>query len=121
MAIVKMNASEVRKPEQAVDRFFLDRWSPRALSGEPIADKELLGLFEAAKWAPPSYNGQPWRFLYARRDTVNWPFFFNLLVEFNQGWAEDAAVLVVMISRTTFENSNQPCITHAFDTGAAWG
>src|SRR6202789_4424283 len=121
MATVKMNASEVRKPEHAVDKFFLDRWSPRAFSAEPIADKELLSLFEAAKWAPSGSNGQPWRFLYARRDTENWPLFFNLLVEFNQSWAKHAAVLVVIISRTTFEHNNKPCGTHAFDTGAAWG
>lgn len=121
MTTVKMNASEVRKPEHAIDKLFLDRWSPRALSGEPIADKELLGLFEAAKWAPSSYNGQPWRFLYAHRDTDNWPFFFNLLVEFNQTWTKDAAVLVVMISCATFEHNNKPCVTHAFDAGAAWG
>jgi nitroreductase len=121
MATVKMNASEGRRPEHAIDKLFLDRWSPRAFSGEPITDKELLGLFEAAKWAPSGSNGQPWRFLYTRRDTGNWPFFFNLLVEFNQGWAKTAAVLVVIVSRTTFEHNDKPCITHAFDTGAAWG
>jgi nitroreductase len=121
MATVKMNASEVRKPEYDVDKLFLDRWSPRALSGEPITNKELLGLFEAAKWAPSGSNGQPWRFLYAYRDTENWPLFFNLLVEFNQSWAKNATVLVVMISRTMFEHNNKPCVTHAFDAGAAWG
>jgi nitroreductase len=121
MATVKMNASEERKPEHAIDKLFLDRWSPRALSGEPITNKEMLGLFEAAKWAPSGSNGQPWRFLCARRDTENWPLFFDLLVEFNQGWAKNAAVLVIVISRTTFEHNNKPCVTHAFDAGAAWG
>jgi nitroreductase len=121
MAAVKMNASEVRKSEHAVDKIFLDRWSPRALSGEPITDTELLSLFEAAKWAPSGSNGQPWRFLYARRDTENWPLFFNLLAEANQSWTKNAAVLMVIISRTTFEHNNKPCRTHAYDTGAAWG
>ena len=45
MATVKMNASEERKPEHAIDKLFLDRWSQRALSGEPITNKEMLGLF----------------------------------------------------------------------------
>jgi len=121
MATVKMNASEVRKSEHGVDRIFLDRWSPRALSGEPIPEKELLSLFEAAKWAPSGSNGQPWRFLYAHRETENWSAFFNLLVEANQGWAKHAAALVVILSRTTFEHNNKPCRTHALDTGAAWG
>jgi nitroreductase len=117
---VQMNASEVRVPEYKIDRRFLDRWSPRAMSGEPITNAELMSLFEAAKWAPSSYNGQPWRFLYAHRDTQNWQLFFNLMVEFNQSWARNAAVLLAMISRTTFEHNNKPSITHAFDAGAAW-
>ena len=121
MATVKMTASEVRKPEHDVDKLFLNRWSPRAMSGEPLRDEELTPLFEAAKWAPSSYNGQPWRFLYARRDTDNWPVYFDLLGEFNQGWTKNAAVLVVMISRTQFEHNGEPCRTHAFDAGAAWG
>jgi nitroreductase len=35
-------------------------------------------------------------------------------------WAKDAAVLVVFISRKTFEHDNEPSITHSYDTGAAW-
>lgn len=118
--IVTMNASETRHPEHGIAPIFLNRWSPRAMSGEPITDQELFPLFEAAKWAPSSYNAQPWRFLYAHRDTPQWSLFFNLMVEFNQGWTKDAAVLLVMISRINFEHNNKPAPTHAFDAGAAW-
>jgi nitroreductase len=117
----KMNGSEVRKPEYKIDKRFLDRWSPRSFSPEPLSDADLFPLFEAAKWAPSSFNGQPWRFLYARRDTENWPLFLGFLVEFNQSWAKNAAVLVVMVSRITFEHNNDPSLTHTFDAGAAWG
>ena len=58
-------------------------------------------LFEAARWAPSSGNTQPWRMLYAHRDTQHWPLFFGLLVERNQVWCRNAAVLVVFVSRTT--------------------
>ena len=119
--ISKINGSETRRPEHQIDRRFLDRWSPRALSPEPLSDADLFPLFEAAKWAPLSFNAQPWRFLYARRDTENWPLFFDLLVKGNQSWAKNAAVLVVIISRTTFEHDNEPSRTHTFDSGAAWG
>ncbi|PKN03534.1 nitroreductase [Candidatus Dependentiae bacterium HGW-Dependentiae-1] len=97
----------------------LNRWSLRAMSGEPITDQELHSLFEAARWAPSSYNGQPWRFIYAKRETAAWDPLFNLLVPFNQEWAKNAAVLVVVVSRTTFEFNNKPSRTHSFDTGAA--
>jgi nitroreductase len=56
-----MKGSEVRKTDHPIDSLFLDRWSPRAMSGEPITRDELLTLFEAARWAPSSGNSQPWR------------------------------------------------------------
>lgn len=60
----------VRTPEYAhVDSLFIERWSPRAMSGQPITQEELMTLFEAARWAPSSYNEQPWRFIYAQRNT----------------------------------------------------
>jgi nitroreductase len=115
-----LKGSEVRRSDYPIDPLFLDRWSPRAMSGEEITETELLTLFEAARWAPSSYNGQPWRILYARRDTGHWTLFFNLLVEFNQTWAKNAAALAVLISKETFDHNGEPAITHSFDTGAAW-
>jgi nitroreductase len=115
-----IKGSEKRKADHAIDNLFLDRWSPRAMSGETISQAELMVLFEAARWAPSSYNNQPWRFLYARRDTEHWQTFFDLLVEFNQSWARNAAALVLFISRTHFGFNGEPSVTHSFDTGAAW-
>lgn len=109
-----------RKPEYPVEPLFVRRWSPRAMSGESVPVAELTRLFEAARWAPSSYNGQPWRFLWARRDTPHWPEFFRLLGESNQSWAHRAAALIVVVSRTLFEHNGKPARTHAFDAGAAW-
>ena len=109
-----------RKPSHPIHPLILGRWSPRAMTGEPIDDQELFSLFEAARWAPSSYNGQPWRFIYAKRETPYFQQFLELLVESNQSWANKAAVLGVIASRKTFERNEKPSITHAFDTGAAW-
>ncbi len=109
-----------RNPEHPILPLILNRWSPRAMSGESITDAELMSLFEAARWAPSSRNNQPWRFIYARRGTPEWEKFFALLIEFNQSWAKNASVLIVIISQKTFEHNNQPSITHNFDAGAAW-
>jgi nitroreductase len=79
-----------------------------------------MTLFEAARWAPSSYNNQPWRFLYARRDSASWPLFFNLLVEQNQSWAKNAPVLILVISNTKFDHNGKDAPTHSFDAGAAW-
>lgn len=37
-----------------------------------------------------------------------------------QSLGANAAVLVVFISRTTFEYNGEPSISHSYDTGAAW-
>jgi nitroreductase len=112
--------SSTRKADHPIDDIFLDRWSPRAMSGEEIPEADLMVLFEAARWAPSSNNNQPWRILYARRSGEHWPLFFDLLVDANKVWARNAAVLLLFISKTTFDHNGKPCITHSFDTGAAW-
>lgn len=92
----------------------------RAMSGEEISDTELMRLFEAARCAPSSYNGQPSRFIYAKRNSEYWDKLFNLMVDFNKSWAKNAAALVVIISRKNFEHDDTPSVTHQFDAGAAW-
>lgn len=109
-----------RQPEYPINPLILHRWSPRAMSGETISDDELMPLFEAARWAPSSYNNQPWRFVYAKRGTPHWELLFGLLVEFNQQWAKNAAALVVVLSKKTFDHNGKPAQTYAFDAGAAW-
>ncbi len=110
----------MRTSSFSIQPLILNRWSPRALSPEPIEDHELMALFEAARWAPSSYNGQPWRFVYAKRETEYWQKFFDLLVPFNQSWAKNAGALIVVLSKNTFDHNGEPCQTHSFDTGAAW-
>ena len=109
-----------RKTNYPIDQIFINRWSPRAISPEMMTDKELMTLFEAARWAPSSYNNQPWRFIYAKRGTPAWDIFFNLLVPFNQEWSKNASFLIVVISRKNFEFNEKHSRTHSFDTGAAW-
>jgi nitroreductase len=108
-----------RTADHPIDPLFLHRYSPRAFTGESIPEADLMTLFEAARWAPSNGNGQPWRFLYARRDTPAWETFFNLLTPGNQIWAHRAAVLVVVASRSVRDNG-KPNRTHSFDAGAAW-
>lgn len=111
---------QTRKPDYPIHPLILNRWSPRAMTGEELKDEELLPLFEAARWAPSSYNNQPWRFLYAKRNTPHWGKFFDLLVDFNKQWCARAAVLGAILSHTTFEKTGKPSLTHVLDTGAAW-
>lgn len=109
-----------RQPEYPVGELFLNRWSPRAMTGETVNHADLMSLFEAARWAPSAYNNQPWRFLYAHRDSVHWPLFFDLLGEFNQTWCKNAGALVLLSAKTTFDHNGEAARLYAFDAGAAW-
>ena len=109
-----------RQSQYNINPLLLHRHSPRAFSGEAIADADLLAMLEAASWAPSSYNNQPWRFVYARRDTAVWDKFFSWLNANNQTWAKEAAALIVVLSRHNFTHNEQPSRTHSFDAGAAW-
>lgn len=113
-------SEEFRKNTLKINSIIINRWSPRAMSAEELSDEEFLPLFEAARWAPSSYNNQPWRFIIAKRNTPEWEKLFSLMGEFNQSWTKNAAVLVVIISHNNFEHNNQFSQTHSFDTGAAW-
>lgn len=119
------NGSEnARVPGHAIADVFVSRWSSRAFSGDEIPERVLLGLFEAARWAPSSMNAQPWRFVYARRGTPAFEKMLGALVPSNQAWASRASALVAILSAKTVLTPGKtelvPSASHAFDAGAAW-
>ncbi|MBD9374474.1 nitroreductase family protein [Rhizobium sp. ARZ01] len=113
-----------RKAGHDIHPIFLERWSPRAFTGEAMPQEDLLRLFEAARWAPSASNRQPWRFVYAHRGTEKFVQLLATLDEGNQRWAENASVLAAILSKTHNRSPAtgelRPAYTHAFDTGAAW-
>ncbi|HEX4415241.1 MAG TPA: nitroreductase family protein [Lacipirellulaceae bacterium] len=115
-----INALELRKADHPIEPLFVERWSPRAMSGEPLSEGEILTLFEAARWAPSTYNEQEWRFLYARRETPHWETIFDLLVEGNKAWCKNAALLTVIVAHKVFSQNGKPNPVHLFDVGAAF-
>ncbi|MFB6100157.1 MAG: nitroreductase family protein [Candidatus Nanohalobium sp.] len=108
-----------RDPEYDIDPLFVNRWSPRALEKD-MSEGDLMALFEAARWAPSSYNNQSWRFIYATHEDEEFESFANLLSDFNREWAGEAYALIMVVSKTTFDHNGEESITHSFDTGAAW-
>ncbi len=116
-------AAAARQSHHPVDSIFTTRWSPRAFDRSIIPDADLMTIFEAARWAPSAFNYQPWRFLYAKRESADWERFLACLVPFNQGWAHNASVLVYICSDRLMEmkpGQANPNHTHSFDAGAAW-
>jgi nitroreductase len=113
------NPLDHRTADNPIEQLFLKRWSPRALSGQPVNANDLNRLFEAARWAPSSYNEQEWRFLYALRETPLWSTFMGILTEANQAWCVNAGALIVVLSKKTFTRNGKPNAVHTFDAGLA--
>ena len=112
----------MEKPAQTqfpIHELLKKRWSPRAFDERPVEADKLLSLFEAARWAPSSNNGQPWRFLVAGKENkVDYDRLFNCLVEGNQKWAHRAPVLLLSVAKLQFEDGSPN--RHALhDTGMA--
>lgn len=111
-----------RTAHPRVEKMFVERWSPRAFDGSEMPQEDLDVIFEAAGWAPSAYNVQPWTFLYARRGDENWDLLLSQLIEFNQGWAQNASALVFVVSDKLMrsDKGNSENHSHSFDAGAAW-
>ena len=99
-----------------------ERWSPRAFNqSRPVERTELLRLFEAARWAPSSFNEQPWRFLVVSREPhhADWQKLLSTLTARNQAWAAAAPVIVLVAVREKFEKDGAPNPFAWYDAGQA--
>ncbi|GMU46980.1 MAG: nitroreductase family protein [Pseudomonadales bacterium] len=107
-----------RDPAPGVDPLFVERWSPRALRKVDVAEAELRTIFDAARWSPSCYNEQPWRFVTST--PASFATFLDLLVEANQTWARNAAVLGFLFADKQFARDGSDNALAVFDAGAAW-
>lgn len=96
------------------------RWSPRAFADELPSQKDLGSMLEAARWAPSCFNGQPWRFIIARKDQKDlYDRILQCLREKNQSWAHQAPVIGILVIRQDFEYNGKPNRWCNFDGGLA--
>lgn len=96
------------------------RWSPYAFDDRPVSDEDLLSLFEAARWAPSSYNEQPWHYIVAKKDnSEEFETMLSCLVAGNRLWAKNVPVLALGITRLNFVRNSKPNRAAIHDLGLA--
>jgi nitroreductase len=123
--IMTLTASEISKMKYAqpstdgVLPVFLERWSPRAFADRDVSAADLKVVFEAARWAPSSYNEQPWRFFVGHKGSETYNKILDALVPFNQDWARSAPVLILGVAKTRFSHNDSPNNYATHDLGAA--
>jgi nitroreductase len=75
-----------------------NRKSPRAFRSQPVEEDKIHLLLEAMRWAPSSYNKQPWRMVLVTDPTVRAQMHEGLMSG-NRRWAVKAPILAVVVSR----------------------
>lgn len=113
------------------------RRSIRAFTKEPISDKEIKKLIDAARWAPSAGNIQPWEFIIVRDAEVKLRLSEAAL---NQTLIKEAPVVIVVCANqmlsargygsrganlyclqdTAAATQNMLLAAHAMGLGACW-
>jgi nitroreductase len=119
-----LSISEVNRLKQAphvdgVLPILHERWSPRAFDDREVSPTDLAKVFEAARWAASSGNGQPWKFVVGTRNSETHGKIHEALVEFNKEWAGHAPVLILGTALAVSPRSDKPNQYALFDLGAA--
>jgi nitroreductase len=115
-----MNTVKQATLDHPIHELLAKRWSPYAFAARPVADEDLRSLFEAARWAPSSYNEQPWRYIVATKaNPAEFERLLSCLVEPNQVWAKAAPVLALGCTSLKFVSNQKPNAAAIHDLGLA--
>lgn len=96
------------------------RWSPRAFSDQVVDPDLIRRLFDAARWAPSSFNEQPWRFVVATKDqSQEYDRLSQVLNDFNTTWATTAPVLMLTLAKNQFDLDDRTNKHAGHDLGQA--
>jgi nitroreductase len=117
-----MHEHKRARPDHPIHELFASRWSPYGFADRAVSDDDLRSLFEAARWAPSSYNEQPWRYLVATKaNPEEFERLLSCLVEGNQAWAKAAPVLALGCTSLNFVRNGKPNAAAVHDLGLASG
>jgi nitroreductase len=117
-----MNLAKQASPANPIHELIAGRWSPYGFAAQPVAQDDLRSLFEAARWAPSSYNEQPWSYVVATREnSEDFARLLSCLVEGNQAWAQAAPVLALGCTSLVFTRNGKPNAAAIHDLGLAAG
>lgn len=117
---LQKHAASTRSNPYSISPDIIYRWSPRKMSGQKLNRRELIPLFEAARWAPSSNNNQPWEYHVAHSETKKFDDYFSFLNLGNQEWCRQASCLVILVSQQVSEYKNKFIESHSFDAGASF-
>lgn len=95
-----------------------NRWSPLSYADKPVEEEKINSLLEAARWAPSSFNEQPWSYVVGRKGDEIHEKLASTLMEGN-AWAKNAGVLMLSVGKSFFEHKHKANRHFMHDLGAA--
>ena len=113
---------KLAETQTPINELIAKRWSPRAFdAGKIVEQTQIITMLEAARWAPSSYNDQPWRFIVCDKNSNlhAWQTAFDCLMPSNQTWVKHAPLLVLGCANTILDVNQQANRFAQYDTGAA--
>ncbi len=117
---VTLESEQLAQTEYPIVDLLARRWSPLAFASRPVEPEKLRSVLEAARWAPSSYNAQPWSFIVATRENpAEFDRLLGSLVEGNKRWARQAPVLMFAVAKLAFDHNGQPNRHALYDLGQA--
>lgn len=114
------NSKVVRmgNPLWEIDPVIAGRWSSRAIDPDvPVSREQVHRLLEAARWAPSSFNNQPWRYLVLTEDDPQALQKGRDALMKGNDWARNAPVLVFSIALVSFRGKSRENWRRGYETG----
>jgi nitroreductase len=100
-------ADASRGPDPGVALLLREIRSQRTFLSEPVTQQEMTLLLEAARWAPSTWNTQPWRFVVVRPIHGSFDAVVDSLTASNRRWAAHAPVLIVVAACVVFDDGHR--------------
>ena len=115
----EVSAKKAAVTDYPIHELLSQRWSPYVFDSRSVPKADLLSLFEAARWAPSSFNEQPWRYIVTSQEDPERLKEAQSVLSPGNACATKAPVLICTVAQLTFARNGKPN-RHAFhDVGAA--
>ena len=91
------------------------RRSPIIFQNRPVEQEKIEVVLEAARWAPSSYNHQPWRYIVVNENEALNKARKGLVA--GNFWAKQAPILIIALSKPEFDDTVDGKEYYLYDTG----
>jgi nitroreductase len=87
-------------PKKSILDLIKSRRSCRKFKQDPVPDEDIMGVLEAAKWAPSGANSQPWKFIIIKNKETMEKIVESIPYKEFQNFLRLAPVLIVVLGNS---------------------